>query len=335
MIEGGRVFKTLARGEAAYAAILVAEEVLDVMQRDWMRDERVAPFARTINNIHVVEEARHMRFAREETRERLQGAGAARRQFNALVVAFAGFFIVTSMWNGKVYENAGLDPKRAKREAKRNQNHRALLRSSCAGPDGVPRLRGPAHRAGQGDLPRRARPLEREGPGMPYAITQLCCTDASCVTACPVNCIHPTPDEPDFGTTDMLYVDPRTCIDCGACAEVCPVDAVHPVESLTGALADYPAINAEYFAGTEPAGPPEGSPLFHDWGPRAVRPRAAGRLPGARRRGGRQRARRDVHGAGPAPAHHGPRHALRPAPGRGWPRAVRGGARPPGHQAHR
>ncbi|GAA4870597.1 AurF N-oxygenase family protein [Actinomycetospora straminea] len=133
VIEGGRVFKTLAKGEAAYAAILVAEEVLDVMQRDWMRDERVAPFARTINNIHVVEEARHMRFAREETRERLQGASALRRQFDALVVAFAGFFIVTSMWNGKVYENAGLDPRRARREAKRNQNHRALLRSSCAG----------------------------------------------------------------------------------------------------------------------------------------------------------------------------------------------------------
>lgn len=102
---------------------------------------------------------------------------------------------------------------------------------------------------------------------MPYAITQLCCTDASCVAACPVNCIHPTPDEPDFGTTDMLYVDPRTCIDCGACAEACPVDAVLPVEDLTGPLADYPAINAEYFAGTEPAAPPAGSPLFHDWGP--------------------------------------------------------------------
>lgn len=102
---------------------------------------------------------------------------------------------------------------------------------------------------------------------MPYAITQLCCTDASCVAACPVNCIHPTPDEPDFGTTDMLYVDPRTCIDCGACAEACPVDAVFPVEELTGALADYPAINADHFAGTEPAAPDEGSPLFHGWGP--------------------------------------------------------------------
>lgn len=102
---------------------------------------------------------------------------------------------------------------------------------------------------------------------MPYAITQLCCTDASCVAACPVNCIHPTPDEPDFGTTDMLYVDPRTCIDCGACAEACPVDAVLPVETLTGPLADYPAINADHFAGTAPAAAPADSPLFHDWGP--------------------------------------------------------------------
>ena len=133
VIEGGRLFKTLATGEGAYASILVAEEVLDVMQRDWMRDERVAPFCRTINNIHVVEEARHMRFAREETRDRLAGVGRARRAVQALVVAFAAFFIVTSMWNPAVYANAGLDPKRARREARANEHHRAMLRSSCAG----------------------------------------------------------------------------------------------------------------------------------------------------------------------------------------------------------
>jgi hypothetical protein len=132
VVEGGRVFKAVATGEAAYASILVAEEVLDVMQRDWMRDDRVAPFARTINNIHVVEEARHMRFAREETRERLEGVGPVRRRVQALLVAFAAFFIVTSMWNKQVYANAGLDPKRALREAKANQHHRAMLRSSCA-----------------------------------------------------------------------------------------------------------------------------------------------------------------------------------------------------------
>lgn len=133
VVELGRVFKAVAFGEAAYAAILVAEEVLDVMQRDWMRDERVVPFVRTINNIHVVEESRHMKFAREETRERLRGAGRLRRQINALVVSIAAYHIVTSMWNDKVYANAGLDTKRALREAKANEHHKSMLRSSCAG----------------------------------------------------------------------------------------------------------------------------------------------------------------------------------------------------------
>ncbi|MEU1369796.1 diiron oxygenase [Streptomyces sp. NPDC005803] len=133
VIELGRAFKTLAFGEAAYAAILVAEEVLDVMQRDWMRDERVAPFVRTINNIHVVEESRHMKFARDETRRRLRTAGPVRRQINALVVAIASYFIVTSMVNRDVYANAGLDSARARREARSNQHHKSLMRSSCSG----------------------------------------------------------------------------------------------------------------------------------------------------------------------------------------------------------
>jgi len=132
-VELGRVFKAVATGEAAYAAILVAEEVLDVMQRDWMRDERVVPFVRTINNIHVVEESRHMKFAREETKARLRGAGVVRRQVNALVVSIAAYVIVTSMVSPQVYANAGLDARRAVREARRNEHHRSMLRSSCAG----------------------------------------------------------------------------------------------------------------------------------------------------------------------------------------------------------
>ncbi|OXM58439.1 hypothetical protein CFP71_02520 [Amycolatopsis thailandensis] len=132
-VELGRVFKATASGEAAYAAILVAEEVLDVMQRDWMRDERVVPFVRTINNIHVVEESRHMKFAREETREQLEGAGPVRRRINALVIAIASYFIVSSMVNRDVYKNAGLDTGRALREAKANEHHKSMMRSSCAG----------------------------------------------------------------------------------------------------------------------------------------------------------------------------------------------------------
>ncbi|GAB3301861.1 FAD-dependent oxidoreductase [Parasphingorhabdus pacifica] len=105
---------------------------------------------------------------------------------------------------------------------------------------------------------------------MAYAITQTCCNDASCVKACPVNCIHPTPDEPDFGATDMLYIDPQTCIDCGACADACPVDAIFPVDSLTGSLQVYADVNADYYADRTPAaseGPADPSPNFHSWHP--------------------------------------------------------------------
>ncbi|MFF1273010.1 diiron oxygenase [Streptomyces marokkonensis] len=132
-LELGRIFKTVAFGEAAYAAILVAEEVLDVMQRDWMRDERVVPFVRTINNIHVVEESRHMKFARDETRRHLARAGRLRRRIHAVLIAVAAYVIVTSMVNRKVYANAGLDEDRALREAKANEHHKSMMRASCSG----------------------------------------------------------------------------------------------------------------------------------------------------------------------------------------------------------
>ncbi|MFF3838826.1 FAD-dependent oxidoreductase [Streptomyces sp. NPDC001930] len=100
---------------------------------------------------------------------------------------------------------------------------------------------------------------------MTYAITQTCCNDATCVAVCPVNCIHPTPEEPDFGTTEMLYVDPRACIDCGACADACPVDAIFPADRLTGRLREYEAVNAAYYADRTPE-PALASPNFHPWG---------------------------------------------------------------------
>lgn len=82
---------------------------------------------------------------------------------------------------------------------------------------------------------------------MPHVITQSCCVDASCVVACPVNCIHPAPGEPGFGTTEMLYVDPRTCVGCGACVTACPVDAIKPVTALTKGEEAFVAMNAAYY----------------------------------------------------------------------------------------
>ncbi|WP_128984821.1 FAD-dependent oxidoreductase [Streptomyces roseicoloratus] len=109
---------------------------------------------------------------------------------------------------------------------------------------------------------------------MTYAITQTCCNDATCVAVCPVNCIHPTPDEPDFGRTEMLYIDPRSCIDCGACADACPVDAIFPADALTAGQEEYAAVNAAFYEDRAPRAAPEGGPVFHAWGapsfPRAL-----------------------------------------------------------------
>ncbi|MEU6561664.1 4Fe-4S binding protein [Nocardia nova] len=82
---------------------------------------------------------------------------------------------------------------------------------------------------------------------MAYVITQRCCNDASCVTECPVDCIRPRPEDPEFATAEMLHIDPGTCIDCGACVEACPVDAIHADEELPDVLARYAEINAAWF----------------------------------------------------------------------------------------
>ncbi|WP_059006879.1 FAD-dependent oxidoreductase [Streptomyces specialis] len=127
---------------------------------------------------------------------------------------------------------------------------------------------------------------------MPYTITQTCCSDASCVAVCPVNCIHPAPGEPDFGTTETLYIDPRTCIDCGACTDACPVDAIVPDDRLS--LAD--AVHAEYaerFYADRSGGTDWVAPDF----PRAL-PDGSGEL------------RVAVVGTGPA-AHYTAQHLLR------------------------
>ncbi|MGV9710781.1 4Fe-4S binding protein [Gordonia sp. NPDC003424] len=87
---------------------------------------------------------------------------------------------------------------------------------------------------------------------MPHVVTQACCGDASCVYACPVNCIHPTPEEPGFGTSEMLYIDPATCVDCGACVSACPVGAIVPGHRLTDDQARFAEVNAAQFGDSLP-----------------------------------------------------------------------------------
>ncbi|KUI39455.1 4Fe-4S binding protein [Mycobacterium sp. GA-2829] len=87
---------------------------------------------------------------------------------------------------------------------------------------------------------------------MPHVITQSCCSDGSCVFACPVNCIHPTPDEPGFATAEMLYIDPAACVDCGACVTACPVGAIAHDSVLTETQLPFVELNAAFYPERRP-----------------------------------------------------------------------------------
>ncbi|MCW3470933.1 diiron oxygenase [Rhodococcus pyridinivorans] len=126
--ETGRLFKALARGALAYGGTLFAEEILDMMQRDFMRDERVQPITRTVSHVHVVEESRHIRYAREETRRRSARLGRLERAWIRIHLGVSAYFVVTSLVNDQVYAAAGLDVAEAKKAAQENRHYHDKLR---------------------------------------------------------------------------------------------------------------------------------------------------------------------------------------------------------------
>jgi len=126
--ETGRIFKAIASGALAYGGTLFAEEILDMMQRDFMRDERVQPLTRTVSHIHVVEESRHIRYAREETRRRAGRATRMQRMWIRLHLGVSAYFVVTSLVNDQVYAAAGLDVAEAKAAARSNTHYHDRLR---------------------------------------------------------------------------------------------------------------------------------------------------------------------------------------------------------------
>jgi ferredoxin/flavodoxin---NADP+ reductase len=119
---------------------------------------------------------------------------------------------------------------------------------------------------------------------MAHVVTQSCVGDGSCVFACPVNCIQPTPDDPAFELAEMLHIDPLTCVDCGACVAACPVDAIKPHTQLTTGEAAFEALNATY----------------HHTEARQSRPPIAPVRPVLRVRERSQRLRVAIVGSGPA-----------------------------------
>ena len=89
---------------------------------------------------------------------------------------------------------------------------------------------------------------------MAYVITQPCVgtKDTACVAACPVDAIHPKPDEAGFATAEMLYIDPAACICCSLCVSHCPVGAIFDEADVPAEWSDFIERNAAHFRSPEP-----------------------------------------------------------------------------------
>lgn len=79
---------------------------------------------------------------------------------------------------------------------------------------------------------------------MTYVIAEPCIDvlDESCVSVCPVDCIHF-----DRGADRKLYIDPDECIDCGACEPECPVNAIFPEDAVPPEWAQYTELDARWY----------------------------------------------------------------------------------------
>jgi hypothetical protein len=129
--ELGRLFKTIGSGPAMFAGTLFVEEILDQLQREAMRDDSVQPLTRMVNKIHVTEEARHVRYAREELMRIMPRTNAAERVYARYASARIAFVVARNLIHRDVYRSVGIDPKVGRKAALANPHHREMLRWSA------------------------------------------------------------------------------------------------------------------------------------------------------------------------------------------------------------
>ncbi len=78
------------------------------MQRLTFPDERVQTLVRGVTRIHVIEEARHVRYAREELRRQMVTAPRWERELTKVSCGEAARVFSVCFVNPQVYENVGL-----------------------------------------------------------------------------------------------------------------------------------------------------------------------------------------------------------------------------------
>jgi hypothetical protein len=124
----GGLLSATARGPAMWGAILLGEEIVDRLQRELVQDESVQPLIRMVSRIHIVEEARHVGFARAELLRSVARANRLTLPYHRMVLARTAYVVSRSLISADVYRTVGLPPRQARRAALANPYHRDAIR---------------------------------------------------------------------------------------------------------------------------------------------------------------------------------------------------------------
>jgi para-aminobenzoate N-oxygenase AurF len=145
-----KFFGAVIGGPAMFASVLVVEETTDRLQRSMLDNDDIQPFIRMINRIHVVEEARHVRYAREELVRGMESLSRSALELHRFVTAVVAYTVVDIMVHPGVYKSVGLDPRQAREVALANPHHhetrRWLAEKITAFLDEVGMIGGPSKR---------------------------------------------------------------------------------------------------------------------------------------------------------------------------------------------
>jgi hypothetical protein len=123
----GSILPVVAYGPAMWGAVLLGEEITDRYQREMVGDESIQPLMRMVNRIHIVEEARHIGFARAELTRSVAGMSRAERAYHRALLARIAFIVARSLINPEVYRSVGLDPRVGRRAALGNPYHQEAI----------------------------------------------------------------------------------------------------------------------------------------------------------------------------------------------------------------
>jgi hypothetical protein len=124
----GKILPAIAHGPAMWGAILIGEELTDRYQREMVGSEAIQPLMRMVNRIHIMEEARHIGFARAELARSAARLSRAQRAYHREVLAHTGYLVARNLIKPDVYRSVGLDPRQARQVALANPCHQETIR---------------------------------------------------------------------------------------------------------------------------------------------------------------------------------------------------------------